>query len=670
MAKNYKIVFKSLRTGTQYTVHIGGGSGAEVELKGGSSPFMTQEDNNEDFFTPVRTQSGYLRVMDDGFAADGVTAFDWKDLLPATAMQRYVLLTNEDDDILWQGYIQAQNFSGELYGGAQEREFPVQCGVSAMEGQMVETTGDTKNFAYLIYSLFYDHDALVQYTHFSFQGGADAKAWLLTMVDWRNFTQVVSGDVVPKYTRLQVLDDVCRFWGWTCRTEGTCVYFSCMDDIGEMANWVTFTQAQMRELSASTSGTTGTTSDVVLSGDIFASMNNDETLVNGVKRAVLKVDVNTETTAFKFAPEDLRKIMGDPSIWVEGDYPMVGYFRTNTWTDLDGDTMRAYAPYDDYGGFERRSIFESSESDNSQDVDVMLIKVSPIPQSPILILTSNEERAYGGGSFTFSGTIFKGYKQYTPNDNYGIKVSLGIVPPNGTAQWFYMRYVDSPFSMQSGWSSDQNNYFYLSTNGSNIVGVFGVAQQGIVPSQLRFKSIPVADGLYGYLILKIWGMEGERDYEIADFTMNYTRDKTILPTTDFTRSRVIKKELPTTKEYSADNAGVLEGKWDEYSIFATDNGLEYGKGLIMNSGGGFVETVQYGGSSTNQQHPEQHLVNRVAYFYRNSKRMLSLELRKGAGQVNAIMPMNTVTIDSVPYATISVGHEWRDDVMKVRMIEI
>ena len=50
--------------------------------------------------------------------------------------------------------------------------------------------------------------------------------------------------------------------------------------------------------------------------------------------------------------------------------------------------------------------------------------------------------------------------------------------------------------------------------------------------------------------------------------------------------------------------------------------------------------------------------------------MLSLELRKGAGQVNAIMPMNTVTMNSVPYATLSVGHEWRDDVMKVRMIEI
>ena len=58
MAKNYKIVFKSLRAGTTYTVHIGGGSGAEVELKGGASPFMTQEDDNEDMFTPIRTQSG------------------------------------------------------------------------------------------------------------------------------------------------------------------------------------------------------------------------------------------------------------------------------------------------------------------------------------------------------------------------------------------------------------------------------------------------------------------------------------------------------------------------------------------------------------------------------------------------------------------------------------
>lgn len=666
MAKNYKIVFKSLRTGRTYTVHIGGGSGAEVELKGGASPFMTQEDNNEDFFTPVRTQSGYLRVMDDGFAADGVTAFDWKDLLPSASKERYVTLIDENDDTLWQGYIQAQNFSGTLYGGTQEREFPIQCGVSAMEGTMIDNTGDMKNFAYLIYSLFYDHDASIQYTHFGFQGGADAKSWLLTMVDWRNFTKMVSGDIVAKYTKLQVLQDVCRFWGWTCRTEGTQVFFSCMDDAGERNNWVSFTAAQMRELTDSTVGSTGSTGNAALSCDIFVSMNNDETLIRGIKRATLKVDVNPDETVFKFAPEDLEEEMGEPTTWV-GDR-LVGYYKTNTFRTLYGHTMDAYAP-NASGGFERRSLYESSESDTPRDVDVILIRNVPAV-SPFIMLSSKQPMAYGGGSLSFSGSFLQGEKSYTPRDN-GLLVKIGIGLTRNTAQWFYLRWTDATHQ-ESGWSSDMNNAFKLATNGSSITGAYGIytgSGTAIVLNIFRYHSIPVANNLYGYLYCDIYGIDGEDNFEISDFTISYSRETTTIPA-DGARSRTIKKELPTSKEYSADNSGVLEEQWEEYTIFATDNGLEYGRGLIIGSNGSFVETVQYGGSSVNQQHPEQHLVNRIANFMQHSKRVLNMELRKGAGQVDAIMPMNTVTHNGKTYFTLAVGHEWRDDVKKVSLIEM
>ena len=70
----YSISFKSLRAGTVYTVNIGSGIG-DVALKGAAQPFVTQEDDDEDMFTPIRTQSGYLRIVDDGKAADGVTSF-------------------------------------------------------------------------------------------------------------------------------------------------------------------------------------------------------------------------------------------------------------------------------------------------------------------------------------------------------------------------------------------------------------------------------------------------------------------------------------------------------------------------------------------------------------------------------------------------------------------
>ena len=158
---NYTITFRSLRAGTFYTVNIGGGTGTAIALKGGAEPFVTQEDTSEDAFIPLRTQSGYIRIVDDGKDAEGqaLGADWWKDLLAMTNTERPVTLVARPTadavgTTVWQGFMQSQNFGGELYEAVQEREFPVQCGVSAMEGQMVETTGVTKTFAYLIYSLY------------------------------------------------------------------------------------------------------------------------------------------------------------------------------------------------------------------------------------------------------------------------------------------------------------------------------------------------------------------------------------------------------------------------------------------------------------------------------------------------------------------------------------
>ena len=92
MAKNYTITFKSLRAGTVYTVNIGGGSGTAVPLKGGAQPFSTQEDDDNNMFAPVRTQSGYFRIVDIGRDPHR-HAFESKHLTPATDTSRPVTLT-------------------------------------------------------------------------------------------------------------------------------------------------------------------------------------------------------------------------------------------------------------------------------------------------------------------------------------------------------------------------------------------------------------------------------------------------------------------------------------------------------------------------------------------------------------------------------------------------
>jgi hypothetical protein len=74
----------SLRSSTTYTLEITGGSGAFIHLKGGAQPFSTHEDDDEDQFAPIRTQSGTIRIVDDGKDANGTDLGTdwWKDLAP------------------------------------------------------------------------------------------------------------------------------------------------------------------------------------------------------------------------------------------------------------------------------------------------------------------------------------------------------------------------------------------------------------------------------------------------------------------------------------------------------------------------------------------------------------------------------------------------------------
>ena len=188
---NYSISFKSLRTNAVYTLNIGGGSGTAIALKGGAQPFTTEENDDEDQFCPIRTQTGHIRIVDDGKDANGnaLAADWWKDLAPINDTERPVTLTGVDANgnslgTLWQGFMQAQNFGGTLFGNPQEREFPVQCIISVLAAKKVSTTQTQLcNFAYLLRYIFNTLPSDLRPTSYVIQGGAHAQQWLLKQLD-------------------------------------------------------------------------------------------------------------------------------------------------------------------------------------------------------------------------------------------------------------------------------------------------------------------------------------------------------------------------------------------------------------------------------------------------------------------------------------------------------
>ena len=712
---NYSITFKSLRSGDNdpaYVLNIYGGTGAAIALNGGADPFTTDEDASEDQFTPIRQQSGYFRIVDNGYAANGTTAFDWKDLLPATDSERPVTLTY-GGTVVWQGFMQSQTFSGALYGNPQEREFPVICPLGVLAGVDIDFNAGLKNFAYLLKSVCDTIDlksggsmiggvitvnGAVHIDTIIVQGGADAQAWLLTKIDWQNFaTEDADGVMRAKYSIYEVLEDMCRFWGWTARTKSTVLYLTASDDSAEQS-FLTLTRAQLDTMAGGTSaGTTSSTIPSVTLTDtsvvpIFANTDQTDSKVQGPHRAVVKADCNEHDTIVKFAPKDISDAMGDTYTWVQkhGE-DLAGYFTTSPINSMGGigsQTMKVTTPVNPSipsGAICKRQIYQSKDTESPVVGDMMLVYASHVGYqdvTPSIQLQTLRPMSFGGGSISLSGTAWMGTEPLQQEDNcYALSVRLGIGMTRASAKWWSMTREIWSFTpsapIQHGWG-DSPSIFNVPLQGNTLksTGVL-LAFYTSGWSMSIYNAIPVEPNTYGYIFIDIMGAHDYTNgneiasFEIANLEISYSRESIDIPTsTSVVRAREMKQERVTTKEYSAVNSNDSKEEWNANCIFASDNNMEYGYGLLLNGDGNIIQTVQYGGSATNQQHPEQHLANRVANYWATAKRKIDTELL--VNNVGDVTPHTKVSVtgESGIFTPIAISRNWRDDVLKLSLLQL
>ena len=178
------------------------------------------------------------------------------------------------------------------------------------------------------------------------------------------------------------------------------------------------------------------------------------------------------------------------------------------------------------------------------------------------------------------------------------------------------------------------------------------------------------DNLYGYLYIDIYGtphkdlirITTDGVFQLANMKVEYSRDKITVTSHG---SYKVTKDRNSTKEYTAENQNAANDKWNADCIFASDNDMEYGYGLMLKGNGQYLKTAPFGGV---QEIPEQHLANRVAAYGATSKKQYTLELRSNA--INEITPINKVSFNSTNCQPVSIGHDWRDDVTQIKMLEL
>lgn len=669
----WKIKFKSLRAGTDYTLNIykDGSlpSGYPLTLKGGAQPFMTQEDDDADMFMPVRTQSGYVRIVDDGRALNASNvdvSFNWKDLVPETDTSRPVTLTvpnGAGTRVVWQGFMQAQNFSGVLYGGTQEREFPVQCMLTTLSASNIDGSNrELKNFAYVIKQAFDNILAKgLTIDRYYFQGGAKATEFLMKLVDWQNFVSEDGDSVHTLYDNLQVLTDVCAFWGWSCRVCGSSVYFCCADD-SLMTNVLELTQAQLNTLAGGTSAgsTSGTfLSALSVSGDVFSGVDNDETNIRGYNRATVHADGNeADAVVIEAFPSSVENTMSTNGTYTEqyssDQYPnMYGVFSQDI-TDfdtllLDGECVSGNASFN-------KMLIKKNIQDAGQQYNVVRIKKSFVSASSSAFAsfetkfhhsyydTEIQNGGFDFGGITITGDVYrKGlrYEDYGNNGvgNHHIYLRVGIGKTRGSALWWDGSTWSSSLSAVSvriGSRDVSEQLLVINTNHSNLQGKLFV-------DFLGSNDIPE--------------INGERRFELVNFSLSFQR-RVYMHMFD-------QRVRASSRSYSAINENIVRDEWDADCIYASENDLAWGWGVVMNTDGTWMSTITYGGSD---KHPEQHLADRVASYSSTSKRRITAELR--TDRIGDATPRSKATLDGTTAYVIAISRDWWNDVTQLTMLEL
>lgn len=668
MAIHWQVKFRSLRSNILFTANIydDGYTGATpVQLTGAAVPFETQEDDSDDPFEPVRTQSGYLRFVDTREDNDG-NAFDWRTFIPTTDTDRPVTLTNEDGTVLWMGFMQAQNFGALLYDSPQEREFPLQCPLTVTSRADINyTQTQIQNFAYLLLQVVDGIPSPCRPTSFVVQGGAKAREWLTKRIDWQNFaTTDDDGNLVPKYDLLQCLTEMCRFWGWTARINRQVLYLVSADDTS-LADFLTLRREDLAGLSYGMSDVGSISTGFTPAGfgdDIFASVNNDDFQMRGPNKVVVTADGNCgHSTLIETYPQEVTKELFEGAHYTE-DYGDIRCIYTDDKNDFSSPFMNGQC-IPGSGSFNILRVTGNDLSSHLEGTDYNVIRIRPsysgseyVRLETVFSHSFFDDYSIGGfssGGIKISFDVLRKGEKYEHYNSQGIglshiKLRLGVGETRNAALWRFgntWSTTQSEISLRCGDREDLgNNVIY--TAGTNMSGLHGKIFLDILGSD---DMEPV-------------GTSYPDAFEIANLKVEFIRSYHVGISSVFDRF-----ERVTQRKYTAGDDNFTREETEEDVIFASDNEYEFGLGIILNTDDTQFSGTDYDGSGT-LVHPEQHLADRIIDYWQVSRRKLDCELR--SDKIMELTPRVVGTIDGTRVYPVSVSHNWRDEVERVIFIEL
>lgn len=677
MEIHWQVKFVSLRAEEEYTVNIYDVSWKDqpVQLTGAANPFETKEDDSDDPFLAVREQSGYVRIVDTGEDRSG-NVFNWRDLIPATDTDRPVTLTDSGGNTVWQGYIQPANFGAVLYGNPQELEFPIMCSVSLTNGIDVnyKQTG-LQNFAYLLVKVIRSLPLPVRPTDFVFQGKDIADELLLKLIDWQNFLdENEDGDTEASCTMYECLEHMCRFWGWTLRTFGSTWFFMCPDDTQSMGGVCFFDMSDLITLSDGRGvwpDYDANTFTPLTIGDVFADTDNTDSQLRGPAKVFINSDPNPADEFIVNPFDSLLEEAMEEAGW------LTIIRHVNYFFEMTKDILSVERKGFSFTAISGKASFNMVRKlgDAGNLIHVLAIRVSGSSNNSALAsLETKYMHTFSDGFFVLHGTTYRDADEYVETydkKNSGSRemfMALGVGTSRRNAMWWNGR----------AW---QSSYTRFTVTIGNLKPDYFTRYWEDANSAID-TNIIVTGHMYGYLYADFFGSyegtygdrsfpetNGEKIFNLCDFRIEFLKDSVTTRTEHETNGSywndIKPKKSKDAGRYKATNNNRTRDEYSEDIMFASDNEMKPGYGVVLEENGTYLSYV-------GNVRPEQHKADRIANYWASSKRKIEANLLATGhgGAVGRISPRYLLTIDNTAIYPLAISRDWRDDVVHIMGVEI
>ena len=638
--------------GTTFTLNIGGVTPA-TSPKLSSEPIETQEDADTDMFMPVRTQSGYVRMM----AEDNTT---WRQFIPSSATAMPVTLY-QGSTIRWQGYVQTGTYGTTYPAIYNEFELPLICGLSALDSFDVEVTGpaDMVTLGQLLYYIFSKLTGLTYtfYFHASSSTENDIRAWLGYKLSWRNFLTENGVELTSRFTCLGLLQELCKFFGWTCRTSGAGVYFTAITDGLRNQRWLSCPLAQLQ--ASSPVFTSVAMNSLALTDAMFASTDHSEEYIPGVKKVTVSPELNPYDVIMEIPYDDICR-----------PYKYDTPTRAERWRNEPTEPTEVWLLYRGVINYENAMITSYAEQQEGAGIPMCYGRFAAFDDN-----TEDDKKKFSWNKCyeCFISEDYGNRRSTTPlfsmESQGAVILGDGVLYISGRAD-----YEDTEISEDHAGQCTLKigNLYWNGTAWTSTASKFKLSMKdnGIENTDTIYNNadydgmgIPITAPITGKIYFAVDDVFRNQNYwngyfPLMDFKIGFVRNG--------------EEDDLNDKEYTA-NGGNFPDDVNVDTIFSSDKTntvnaktfrCQAGYGLVY-SGNVVANTIPFGST---QLKPEQHVADLIASYGTTIRRSLQIDL--WTNLTSSLGPDYKVSLESADFYPVAISHRWRDNITTLKIMQL